>query len=201
MVLNNMTRYLKALHLLGGHMHLGTSQYGNSVTLPESFTITNGTSINTFTLYNGQDRTYYYNTIPLTYMTTSSLMTSETSTTTNTYSRLMFGNGTTAVTPDDYKLESPITSGLSLLSMSQNPALTISSEGVSTRTAKYEFQVKNTSSTAITISEVGFYHSLFSSSTNNAPLMVHREVFEPVTIEPSAVGTFVFEFTFVNSIA
>jgi hypothetical protein len=65
-----------------------------------------------------------------------------------------FGSGTTPAQKTDFKLESPILSGLSIISQS---SLTIVQKGEGKYSASAAFIVQNTTDAEITISEMGYY--------------------------------------------
>ncbi len=112
---------------------------------------------------------------------------------TSTSNFIQFGTGSTAANYEDYQLESPITSGLTLVQA--NGTLTAPS-AFDAVTHKYSstrtFTLNNTSDSPITISELG----IFSCSC-----LVYREVLgSPITIDPgeSVTVSFTREATVFN---
>ena len=94
---------------------------------------------------------------------------------------VMFGDGTTPVTLDDYKLSGNI---ITTISSSVSLSWDSDDEGCS-GTALYT--LTNSGDSAITISEVGLFSGVFSN--NNMNYMLERTVLdEPVTIEAGAIG-------------
>lgn len=110
-----------------------------------------------------------------------------------TYALIQFGSGVTAASYEDYQLETPITSGLSLVN--QSGTLTASS-AFDAVTHKYSstrtFTINNSSASSITINELG----IFVSS-----VLCYREVLgAPITIDPgeSVTVSFTREATVFN---
>lgn len=106
---------------------------------------------------------------------------------------IQFGTGETAATYEDYCLESPILSGLTLVSTGgtrTNPSAfdAVTHKYSSTRT----FTINNSSSGSLTLKELGIF---------SCGLLVYREVLStPITIEPgeSATVSFTREATVFN---
>lgn len=106
---------------------------------------------------------------------------------------VQFGTGDTAADYEDYQLETPITSGLSVVNSSGTLTAPSAFDSVthkysSTRT----FTINNTSASSITIKELG----IFMSS-----ILVYREVLgTPITIDPgeSVTVSFTREATVFN---
>lgn len=96
-----------------------------------------------------------------------------------------FGEGTTPATLDDYKLESRITSGITVSEQSVISSLV---DNVVTRKANYI--LKNTSSSDITIGEIGIYRPIFYGTGSTTYFLLERTVLdEPITIPSSGTGT------------
>lgn len=106
-----------------------------------------------------------------------------------------FGSGSTPANKADNKLESLITSGLTIASPS---AFTESNDG----NGKYEFSASyvltNTSGVEMNIYEVGFVLPIFNaSSTYYHPTLVERTVLdEPVTIPAGGTKMVTYKITF-----
>lgn len=198
MVLNNMIRYLKMVHLTGGMIYYSSPK---TITLPEPIVNVNGTSYNTYYLSSNKSDYSYSPHCPFRSFN-SSIMTSQTSGSSGITS-IMFGNGTTPVAETDYSLQNPITSGLSIVSLIQNPTYTLSDDGNRfTQSVHLEIGLKNTSNSPINVSEVGFYDQLITTTTaGSTKILLHREVFDTVTIDAGTIGSFVFDFTIERNIA
>ena len=106
-----------------------------------------------------------------------------------------FGKGTTPATKDDYKLESPITSGLTIT----NPSYFVEVHGGD---GKYiwvsDFVVQNTSGAEVNISEIGlhlpFYYS--GNSTYYLTLAERTVLDEPIVIPAGATRVIEYKITF-----
>lgn len=108
------------------------------------------------------------------------------------------GTGTTPVTYEDYTLESPINSGLTIVSNSgtlrQQTQYNSSNNHYST---KRSFTINNSSTSNITISEIGIsvcvpYQSTYAISYYG--VLVYREVLDtPITLAPSESIVVTFE--------
>lgn len=97
---------------------------------------------------------------------------------------LAFGAGTTPATYDDYVLENPITSGLTLVSASGTLTQPTSYDSVTHHiSSTRSFTVNNSSASPITISEFGIY----APYTDNASCcLIYRDVLAtPITLNPS----------------
>lgn len=106
---------------------------------------------------------------------------------------IFFGSGSTPVTYDDYNLETPITSGLSVVS--QNGTLTqpTSYDNATHHiSSKRSFTVNNSSASPITVSEFGIFVNAGASTGDYA--MIYREVLAtPITLNPSESAIITFE--------
>ena len=103
---------------------------------------------------------------------------------------IMVGTGTTAPTEDDYKLESQITSGIS---SSVNRDNGMDSNG--NPYVQYDITITNTSSSSITISEIGYQQKIYATTTqggtsaSDRTCLFDRTVLdEPVTIPSGSYG-------------
>lgn len=95
---------------------------------------------------------------------------------------IQLGNGITPATYDDYKLESTIVSGLTLVSQSGTlKQATIYDSETHHISSERTYTINNSSSNSITVSEVGIY-APFDSSGNCC--LIYRDVFSPVTLAP-----------------
>lgn len=109
----------------------------------------------------------------------------------NRVSGVIFGNGTTAPTVDDYKLSGDAVTGLS----SSNVTYTTSSESVNgTKQLTVVYTISNTTGAAITIGEIGLLQyvgtaaSSSGSSTYRSVLIERTVLEEPVTIPAGGIG-------------
>ncbi len=203
MVLNNMKSYLKLFAVSDIGYQEGddvTVNLGSGLPIID----TGGSTISSINLYKAGITTT--NRFPLyCYDRSYSLMTKESLTgTQGGYSYFMFGSGNSPVTENDYCLENPITGGLSIpssVNVVNTKTAVLSDDGNSfTKKVSLNIDVKNTKSSSIAISEVGFYEKIYYNGTTYKTVLMHREVFDtPVTIEAGAYGTFEFEFTFTTS--
>lgn len=116
-------------------------------------------------------------------------------------SGIAVGSGTTPPTEDDYRIETPITSGLTFpngVSVSNSP-LSFSKEvdANGNQTLNYYIILKNTSSESITISELAFTQNAKLVSTRGtasnlrvAAICLDRTLLDtPVTIAPGELGS------------
>jgi hypothetical protein len=111
-----------------------------------------------------------------------------------------FGAGSTPVTKNDYKLDSPITSGLSIT----NPNIDGNSDLWSVSDGKYvytvTYTVKNTSDSEINIWEIGVFGEVTEQTITSYPahtVLFERTVFsEPVTIAPGQIKVITYKLTF-----
>ena len=92
---------------------------------------------------------------------------------------VLFGAGTTPATVQDYKLDAPITTGLSIIF----PNSLTYAKGASFEDVAVTYGVTNTSSSEITISEIGLVASIYVSGNLYNSILVDRTVLNaPVTI-------------------
>ena len=100
---------------------------------------------------------------------------------------LYLGSGSTPVSYEDYRLDTLITSGLSIVSSSGTIKTPTDISG-SEISSKKDFTINNTSSGNITISEIGLAAGVgaaVSSNYGGRVCMIYREVLdEPVTLAP-----------------
>lgn len=197
MTLKNMQSWLNALLITGGQSSKATtaytSQYRGVVSLKDLV----GGSIGNLGSGSGSDGGY----VPFNDFSTTLVTAESASHISRFYYHLGFGNGTTEVTEDDYKLASLITSGLEIASHTQTITASKSSSYY-TRKIALQVVVQNTSAENITITEVGFFQDFCYGSSSYRTIMIHRELLEtPVILEPSASVTMDFNFEITNSIA
>ncbi len=103
-----------------------------------------------------------------------------------------FGSGTTPATRADYKLESPITSGLSI----SNTSIVTESDGNGQYSYLADYRIKNNSVADISISELGLFLPVGSSNTAYYPVLMERSVLEtPVVIEPGKSKKITYKVT------
>lgn len=107
-----------------------------------------------------------------------------------------FGGGSTPATLNDYCLESPITSGLSVT----NPTSPIEESGNGKYTLSASYLVGNTSESDINIWEIGFFGFVgrYKSSTyyKYDTLFERTVLTEPITIQPGESKIVTYKITF-----
>lgn len=105
---------------------------------------------------------------------------------------IIFGTGTTPVTFDDYRIETPIASGLSLANI--NTSLLSKTAYINNSYAfKTTATVTNTSDSNITINEIAL-----NSDGDAVTMCIYREVLsEPIVLAPNE--SVVIEFNFAGS--
>ena len=110
------------------------------------------------------------------------------------------GSGATAATEDDYELANMITSNVSA-SIVSNPSL----DEDENPTVVYDLTITNTGSTAVTIAEIGFKQSIYTTTavggtsfTSRTFLLDRTVLAEPVTIPAGEFA--VIRYTFVSDV-
>lgn len=116
-----------------------------------------------------------------------SLTTSYNATSSFTGMNLYLGSGSTPVSYEDYRLDTLITSGLTIVN--NNGILETPTDiSGSTISSKKNFTINNSSASSITISEIGLAAGIgaaVSSNYGGRVCMIYREVLdEPVTLGP-----------------
>lgn len=115
----------------------------------------------------------------------------------NLYGGVYFGRGTTPAARTDYKLESVITSGLTISNVYTFPQLE-TVDGKYVWSASYV--VKNTSTEDIVISEVGYYGQVGRNSSADYLALMERTVLStPLTIKPGESKLITYKLTFNQS--
>ena len=111
------------------------------------------------------------------------------------YPGIYFGSGNTPATKADYKLESPITSGLSIVTPS---SAVLQSDGDGKYIYSASFIVTNTSADEIIICEIGLFTpgAGQSASTLYLTLMERTVLSEPIIIAPGERKVVTYEITF-----
>ena len=105
----------------------------------------------------------------------------------NTANAVVFGDGTTPVSLDDYTLSGNKVTGIATVVTSE---FVYDDDGVYARSV---FTVTNQNDAAITIGEVGYVGTLYRTTSTAMNLLLDRTVLEtPVTIEPGGVGQVVY---------
>ena len=100
---------------------------------------------------------------------------------------IVIGTGTTPVQSTDYRLESELKEGISVISTTRIPSY---SEG----TVKYIRQYQNTSGAELTVNEIGFVSMAYTAGKSSArSFLIFREVLEEPIVVP-ADGYFTIEF-------
>lgn len=120
----------------------------------------------------------------------------------NTYTlnhaTIVVGNGTTAPTEEDYYLESPITSGLSVTGLTGGSVRDNENKHIG---SKIVYTLQNNSSSDITISELGLIQALATTVVSNTPsnpywfLMDRTVLSTPITIPPGETANISIKFT------
>lgn len=113
------------------------------------------------------------------------------------YIGIYIGTGDTAPTPDDYTLESPLTSSsVSRTSTSAN-ASAILDENNNVIGVRRMVTYQNITSDNIVVKEIGtFFNCSYSSSTTKLFLIERTVLDEPVTLEPNGTITVAFDVTY-----
>lgn len=112
-----------------------------------------------------------------------------------TYPGVYFGSGSTPASKNDYTLESPITSGLSI----SNPSSLMYKEKNGKHSYSAEFILKNTTDADINIYEIGLYGQVgyYGSSYMLYPCLYERTVLdEPITIPAGESKLVTYKITF-----
>lgn len=104
-----------------------------------------------------------------------------------------FGQGTTPAKLEDKTLEIPVTNGLSIT----NPAQVTSENDAGIYRFNAVFNVKNTSEEDITISEVGLFKQLKTSSSSGYHFLMERTVLEePIILNPNTSKLISYQISF-----
>lgn len=110
------------------------------------------------------------------------------------YKGVYFGSGTTPPQASDYRLEAPITTGLSIINGS-SPITTDKGNGTYEVSASYI--VRNTTAADITISEIGYISYLNNSNSTGYPILFERQVLAvPVTVPAGEAKLITYKITF-----
>ena len=88
-----------------------------------------------------------------------------------------FGSGTTPANATDYNLETPITDS----SLTRTVSI-VSDYSNNTYSLECTFTLTNTTSSDITISEIGYFIKIFYSNQSSNNYLIERTVFDPITI-------------------
>lgn len=106
---------------------------------------------------------------------------------------IQFGTGTTAATYEDYTLETPITSGLSIVSNYGTLTQPTSYDNVTHHiSSKHSYTINNTSASPITINEFGIY--VDAAESVGESILIYRDVLTtPITLNPSESAIVSFE--------
>lgn len=113
----------------------------------------------------------------------------------DTYGGVFFGSGSTPATENDYTLESPITSGLTVEN-NANP-FDVVKEADGRWSVVGGYILRNTSDAEIVIREIGVVTIVPYSASAYAPCLMERTVFaEPVNIPTGAAKYVEYKFTF-----
>lgn len=132
------------------------------------------------------------------YGTTINLLTNQGTSTGN--AMVGFGSGTTPVTADDYMLESVISSLSAIENQSKITATTTATHFE--RVCDLDMVIQNTSSSEITINELGFFMSCSTSWNATTPVLLYREVLEtPIIIPAGLHATVKKSFTYSKAIS
>lgn len=109
-----------------------------------------------------------------------------------------FGSGATPPTREDFKLENPITSGLTITNPS---SLVWGGDGNGNYSIAADFVLRNTTDAEIVVREVGFVSAIVKShDADFYPFLMERTVLEtPVTIPAGEARLIEYKFTFNQS--
>lgn len=197
MILKNLTNLLKFYTLVS----LGETDSGQSyMPIPYPVVDTSGNALATISLMSSS----YPNLAPLSGNSRYIYVRNSYSSASNNYINAVIGNGTTPVTEDDYCLESMITSGFSTSSNSNVMVKSISFDSTNNKIIKrctIPIQVRNTGTTDLTISEIGLVHNGKTKDSSSYFALIHREVFDPITIAVGQSRTLTLDFEFVTQLA
>lgn len=193
MILNNFTNLQKNYTFL-----CLTEQNGSATSIASTYPIkdVNGNIHTRFST----DHSSYPNYVPF-IGNRISVVSNHSNSSPSFYTCLMIGNGTTPATPDDYCMESVISDGFSY---SGNIMRTILFDVEKEKVMKnyiITLSVTNTSATDLTISEIGLIHCVREESNTGYNTLLHREVFEPVTIPVNESRRFILDLEVVKQIA
>lgn len=109
---------------------------------------------------------------------------------------IYFGSGTTPATKDDYTLESPISSGLTIVSASAFVENTANGQYCISR----DYVLTNTTDANITVSEIGCFVPIVYDTDEWYQVLMERTVFpSPVTIQPGESKLITYKITFNQS--
>ena len=186
-MLNNLKNILDNLALFGGSFNNNNKYYVDNA---KPFKDVNGNTRNNLKCSTGT---------PM--MSKSPSLATSYSPGSSSYAYLLLGKGTTPVTEDDYVMDNLISTGISANGNSMVKSVECNVEnGTLKKNMVLTYNVKNTGTTDLTITEAGIMDCIDYSSSN-CMVLLHREVFDPVTIPVGATRTFTFTFEFVNSMA
>ena len=140
---------------------------------------------------SGTARNFAFNSSPaqMIYFSVYDILKKWTTNPTNDYG-VVFGNGDTPVTMDDYKLAGSIVTGCTVTLANGSSC---ADDGV---TIEKTFSVSNTGNADITIKEVGIVHAFYYSSTAYKYALVERTVLDsPVTIPAGGFGQVIYRIS------
>lgn len=122
------------------------------------------------------------------------MLTSYASSNANGYPGVYFGSGTTPPTKEDYTLEAPIVSGLSV----DSGSVVEKDEGAGRYSISRSYILTNTSDANITVSEIGYVASLaVGASSRYYQVLMERSLLpSPVTIQPGEAKLITYKFNF-----
>lgn len=103
---------------------------------------------------------------------------------------VMFGDGNTAPTLNDYKLSGNL---LTTFDYTASAVMSVDANGV---TLKTTYTLTNTGSADMTVSEIGLFGATLNSVTYYSILVERTVLDEPITIPPSGVGTVIYTIRF-----
>ena len=107
---------------------------------------------------------------------------------------VFFGSGSTPATKNDYKLESPITSGLSIASPN---SLSWDNSIEGRYICSASFTIQNTTDADINIYEIGLFTPILSTSSSYYSVLMERTVLtEPITITAGGTRIVNYKLTF-----
>lgn len=108
-----------------------------------------------------------------------------------------FGTGSTPANRNDYKLDSPITSGLSITNYQNEYMPLIIEESPGKYVLRAEYVLKNTTESEINIWEIGLFTPYCYNITEYWQMLVERTVLtEPITIPAGGTKMVTYKITF-----
>ena len=116
-----------------------------------------------------------------------------------------FGTGSTQATRDDYKLENPITSGLTIINPGIKSVNGFTKFPIEKQDGRYTyaipFAVENTTESEIVIREIGLFGEVGTETVAYHVLFERTVLSEPITIAPGEIKLVTYKLTFNQSVS